>query len=90
MSLSARKPFKNYSNDYINNQWFRDLFYIICRTQICRPSLKFKFLQFSNKSIFESAKETKKMDLNYYTIRHKWFSMAYIILGNYAEHKFSV
>ena len=43
MFLSERKPFKNDSNDYISNQWFSDLFYIICRAQICRPSFKFKF-----------------------------------------------
>ena len=58
------------------------LFYMICRTQICRLSLKINFLQFSIKSMLESAQQINKTDLDYYVTNHQWFRVAYIILCN--------
>ena len=33
--------------------------------------------------MFESAQQTKKIDLNYYVINHQGFRVAYIILRNF-------
>ena len=66
----------------ISNLGWLVLFCIICRTQICRLCLKTRSQQFLNKSMLESAQQTKKIDLNYYAINHQWFRVTYIILSN--------
>ena len=43
---------------------------------------KLNSLQFSNKSILESAQQIKKIDLDHYIINHQWFKLAYTILCN--------
>ena len=55
----------------INNLGRLVLFRIICRTQIWRLCLKARSQQASNKSMLESAQQTKKIDLNYYVINHQ-------------------
>ena len=66
----------------ISNLGWLVLFCIICRTQICRLSLKTRSQQFLNKSMLESAQQTKKIDLNYYVINHQWFMVTSVILCN--------
>ena len=36
-----------------------------------------------------SAQQTKEINLDYYEINHQWFSLVYIILFGFAEHKFA-
>ena len=66
----------------ISNLGWLVLFCIICRTQICRLCLKTRSQQFLNKSMLESAQQTKKIDLNYYVINHQWFMVTSVILRN--------
>ena len=66
----------------ISNLGWLVLFCIICRTQIYRICLKTRSQQFLDKSMLESAQQTKKIDLNYYAINHQWFRVTYIILSN--------
>ena len=40
-------------------------------------------LQFSNKSMLESAQQIKKIDLDYHAINNQWFRVAHVILCNF-------
>ena len=66
----------------ISNLGWIALFCIIYGTQTCRLCLKTRSQQFLNKSMLESAQQTRKIDLNYYVINHQWFRVTYIILCN--------
>ena len=43
---------------------------------------KLNYLKFSNKTMLESAKQIKKINLDYYVINHQWFRVALIIFCN--------
>ena len=76
MFRSARKPFKNDSDNYIVNR----LAYFPAQKYV-GFAWKLSFLQFWITSL-ESAQQTKNIDLNCYVINHQlfgWFTLFYVI-----------